>query len=353
MNTARIFVSLCVVASIGFMPPVDAAEPKCFGKKATVEGIVGTPANDVIIGTDGPETIDGGEGNDTICGLGGEDVLEGGFGNDKIDGGDDADTIVGDIHSTTSGVDGDAGDDVLNGGLGFTGSLVDERIVGDHLIIGFAANGGGADKIDGGDDGANVVGDSFVTNGDVTGSGADKIKHGRNVVGDSESSTTNSVNNAFATGSGNDKISKSVGFGIIVGDSYAHASGSSTDAIAAFSGFDGEAGKDKISGGETNQVIGDHRVLATDGSMSATGAGNDKIKVTVGTFVSGDSLNDATSETLGPDGGDDKITGSPAFDTIRGGPGDDKMNGGGDIDTCDGEGGTDKAKNCESAPNVP
>ena len=50
--------------------------------------ILGTPGNDVIRGTEGPDVIVAGDGNDKVWGLGGDDVICGGLGNDRIDGGD-------------------------------------------------------------------------------------------------------------------------------------------------------------------------------------------------------------------------------------------------------------------------
>jgi hypothetical protein len=87
--------------------------------------LIGTPGNDAIIATNGPQIIDGlggddaivtgdfddivcgGPGNDVIATGKGKDKIYGGTGNDILDGGDDNDWIF-----------GDAGDDHLGGGAG-------------------------------------------------------------------------------------------------------------------------------------------------------------------------------------------------------------------------------------------
>ena len=85
----------------------------------------GTPGNDVIIGTDGPELINGEGGADTICGNDGEDWILGDRGHDDLYGGDEDDFIS-----------GSTGDDEIFGEDG------DDAIIGD----------GGDDDLDCGDD---------------------------------------------------------------------------------------------------------------------------------------------------------------------------------------------------------
>ncbi|MBA3382482.1 MAG: hypothetical protein H0T97_11575 [Actinobacteria bacterium] len=70
--------------------------------------IVGTPADDVLCGSNGVDTIDGGGGNDVILGGRGNDHLTGGNGNDLVVGGYGQDRI-----------EGGNGDDTLYGGWGF------------------------------------------------------------------------------------------------------------------------------------------------------------------------------------------------------------------------------------------
>ena len=77
--------------------PAHAVET-CDGRPATIvvpakpgsfrtDPVVGTPGDDVIVGTDQADDIDGAGGNDTICGLRGADDLGGGAGDDRLFGG--------------------------------------------------------------------------------------------------------------------------------------------------------------------------------------------------------------------------------------------------------------------------
>lgn len=58
----------------------------------TVDGLAG---DDIIVGSEADETLLGGPGEDLICGLGGNDTLDGGPGSDRIFGGDGGDTVTG------------------------------------------------------------------------------------------------------------------------------------------------------------------------------------------------------------------------------------------------------------------
>ena len=87
-------------------------------------GVVGSPGDDHLIGTDEPDRLSGREGHDVLEGLGGRDVLLADDGNDEVDGGAGPDEI------TSTG-----GRDTLRGGD-----------ADDVLSI----RGGGADQIDAG-----------------------------------------------------------------------------------------------------------------------------------------------------------------------------------------------------------
>jgi predicted extracellular nuclease len=105
--------------------------PVCHGQEAT---IVGTPGNDVIIGTNGADVIVTFAGNDLVVGRNGNDVICGGDGDDAIVGGNGADLL-----------DGGDGDDALFGGNG-----IDTIIGGSGSDA--LAGGNGDDSLDGGPD---------------------------------------------------------------------------------------------------------------------------------------------------------------------------------------------------------
>ena len=102
--------------------------------------ILGLGGDDVISGGSGDDDLDGGAGNDDIDGGSGNDMIWGGDGNDTIDGGSGNDTIAGgagdDVISGGSGNDllfGNDGDDILFGGSGndtLRGGLGDDTMTG-------------------------------------------------------------------------------------------------------------------------------------------------------------------------------------------------------------------------------
>ncbi len=121
---------------------------RCDGRIAT---IVGTPRNDVITGTDGPDVIVALGGNDIVHGLGGDDRIclgagndtaIGGSGNDRIFGGAGNDRILG--GSGHDHLDGGAGRDTIHGDAGHDGVIGG---AGNDLLYGDA----GDDTLTGGD----------------------------------------------------------------------------------------------------------------------------------------------------------------------------------------------------------
>jgi predicted extracellular nuclease len=70
--------------------------------------LAGGNGNDILYGGDGNDTLLGGNGNDTLYGGNGDDYLDGGNGNDTLYGGDGNDTLL-----------GGNGDDLLVGGQGY------------------------------------------------------------------------------------------------------------------------------------------------------------------------------------------------------------------------------------------
>lgn len=100
MRTTPLAAALGLAATLTITfptSPASAAGETCDGKAATIvvqpttaypkPWVLGTPGDDVIVGTDGLDRIDGGAGNDTICGLDGQDHLVGGVGDDRLFGG--------------------------------------------------------------------------------------------------------------------------------------------------------------------------------------------------------------------------------------------------------------------------
>lgn len=76
--------------------------------------IRGTPGDDVLEGTAGPDVICAGDGNDIVHGRAGADVLIGGFGDDQLFGGSGGDVLLG--HEGFDFLRGEGGDDKMYGG---------------------------------------------------------------------------------------------------------------------------------------------------------------------------------------------------------------------------------------------
>jgi len=184
-----------------FTPEVRTAALQCGGKRVT---ILGTPANDRIVGRAGSDVIYGDSGNDRILG--------GASGNDRICGGPGDDRIEG-----TKGNDrlyGEAGNDRLDGGRGS-----DKPILGgagrDRLLGGrgndAASGGAGSDYVDGG------LGDDLVDGGP---SGRDRVIGGHG----SDHATGGAGNRDLVRGDlGRDRLDGGPGGRDVV--SYASASG--------------------------------------------------------------------------------------------------------------------------------
>jgi uncharacterized protein len=85
----------------------------CLGRRAT---IVGTPDNDRIDGTGGPDVIVTGAGQDRIDAGGGDDIVCAGSGNDRVDGEDGNDRLFGGRGDDR--LDGGSGRDQVDGGPG-------------------------------------------------------------------------------------------------------------------------------------------------------------------------------------------------------------------------------------------
>ena len=82
----------------------------------SIEGLLGSPFNDTLTGSNGDNDLIGGLGNDLITGLDGSDYLEGDPGADTLLGGDGIDFLY-----------GGAGNDSLDGGAGIDEALYQQN----------------------------------------------------------------------------------------------------------------------------------------------------------------------------------------------------------------------------------
>ncbi len=144
---------------------------------AIAKEAVGTPGNDTLRGSDGPDQLYGEAGADTLLALGGDDYVEGGPGADAIFGGPGVDLLI--AGTRNDSIRGDAGRDSVYAGHGndaVSGGSAGDTILGqaghDRLHGGAGHDrvwgGSGADRLDGesGDDSLTASAQSLVDGGD-------------------------------------------------------------------------------------------------------------------------------------------------------------------------------------------
>lgn len=267
--------------------------------------IVGTGANDTLLGTDE---------SDRIWSLGGNDIVDGGDGDDILDGGAGNDTL-----NTSSGFDeltGGEGDDRLvfngvggaaRGGVGIDTLAIDLSGKSDAFL--FNSISGHASFGDLGVESNHLYFVDIEKLELTTGSGDDKII------------ATNLDQINVHSGAGNDHVEGGNGNDIVFGDN-------GRDALY------GGGGNDELHGGASNDYLdggnGDDSLWGDDGFDSLIGGrGSDIIEAGTG--------NDYAN---GGDG-NDQLNGGDGIDQLRGGLGDDTLVGGAGGDILTGGDGAD------------
>ena len=128
---AGLFAVVAFVAAVLSVAPLAAQQQLyCEGHLAT---IVGTPGDDVLVGTRGADVFVAMGGHDQIRGLAGDDLICAGSGNDQIWGNNGADLIYGGDGDDL--IRGNRGKDVLFGGEGnddLRGGKHDDNVRGDR-----------------------------------------------------------------------------------------------------------------------------------------------------------------------------------------------------------------------------
>lgn len=257
----------------------------CGDVKAT---IVGSDANDLIVGTPKRDVIQAGNGNDRVSGLGGNDLICLGGGADRGSGGSGRDVIWGNQpHLSPAPADKNAGWRLPDGANRISGGPGNDTLLGaagpDTIIGGsgrdFGNGGPGDDRFFG-----NAGPDSF-----------------RGFSG----------NDAASGGPGPDKLNGDAGDDYLVGDA-------GRDSIS------GQEGDDTISGGPGHDILNG---MAGSDSLSG-GSGND--------LINGDPRNNPRighgDDAIRGGSGNDRITSGDGSDTINGGDGRDDIRSGGGND---------------------
>jgi len=317
----------------GDLEPVDGRRDNI---ETDVENVVGGAGDDVLMGDADANRLDGGPGADAIFGgdgTGADDTVIGGPGPDAVHGGGGDDLVMG----------GD-GDDFLDGGPGadlLRGDGGNDRLAGRS----------GPDSIGGGD-GSDVADYSDATtpvtaapdgapNDGAAGEGDNVDVDVEGAAGGSDSDVLvgNGGDGAFTGGDGDDRIDPGPGADSVTGgpgfDAVSYVTrGNSVTVDLGMPGGDGEAGENDDVSADVEQVTGgggDDRLTGTGAANTLIGGGgNDRL-------TGGEGL-----DLLNGGDGDDVLDGGPGEDTLVGGEGDDALDGGVAGDSLDGGGGDDQ-----------
>jgi len=365
-----VIVALATGAAIGVSEPLVTAGPAgaavlCGGRIATIVGtngfdtLNGTSGNDVIAGLGGNDAIVANGGNDVVCGGDGDDFIYGGSQQDTLYPGPGVDTVYGGLgtdevsysasespvivdlgNQSASGEGTDHVFDVENA----TGSPWDDYLFGDdddNQLVGLDGN----DTLIGlrGDDVLADNGTDPRATNDFLGGAGDDISFG-GVATDIADFTDLFSQGAgpvivdlaagTATGQGTDRLSG-------MDDVNGSPSGDTITGDGQRNTLYGAAGDDVISGGGGDDTLagsdGDDRLDGEKGDDTASFAGT--TAPIVANLTTGSASGEGTDALVGIEallggGGNDRLTGNAAKNTIEGGPGNDAI---------DGQGGTDWA----------
>lgn len=375
-------VTIDLVSGFGFGGDADG------DRLVSIENVIGTRYDDILIGDGGANRLEGDEGDDTIDGGDGNDVLIGGAGIDTLSY-ESASAGVTVNLSASAQRTGGAGNDTISGFENLIGSGHDDVLSGDkgdNRIEGGAGNdiimgGLGADYIDGGDgvDTASYAqSKAAVTidllNGIVGGGDAegDTLRFIENLIGSrfNDELTGDDSDNTLEGGAGADYLDGGNGSDTV---SYASSSAVTVDLSTGFANgghakgdvlisienvigsrgndvLTGDAGANALFGGNGNDLLsGGAGADYLDGGAGidtasyVSSAAAVTVDLSTGFGFGGDAEADQliSIENLVGSEHDDVLTGDAGNNAISGGAGDDVIDGGAGNDKLDGGAGVD------------
>ncbi|MFM2278710.1 MAG: hypothetical protein RLZZ444_941, partial [Pseudomonadota bacterium] len=259
----------------------------------------GAMIGDILLG-DGEDIYDGRLGlvDGVVFGNAGNDLLRGGIGDETMNGGADADELKGNGGNDT--LDGGSGADAMAGGAGNDIYFVDNA--GDSAT---ETTGNGTD----------------IVYASVNWLLAEHVEHLILNGSGNFSATGNALANEIAGNDGNNQIDGGAGADTLAGGS--GNDGYVVDDLNDTVTEEEDGGTDSISASVT-WTLGDHvENLVLTGDAAINGTGNDLDNEIAG--------NDAGNSLTGLEGSD-VLSGGAGNDTLDGGVGTDTMSGGGDDD---------------------
>jgi len=297
----------------------------------SIEGLIGSRFDDVLVFGVGDNRLSGGDGNDLLAGGAGDDLLDGGAAIDTIDYGRASAGVTVNLISLSRQNTGGAGIDTIRGVENVAGSAYGDVLTGNDAGNALSAGagddvltgGGGNDQIDGGTGidtasyaraAAGVKLSLLVASAQNTqGAGVDTLVAIENLTGSAldDVLTGNASNNVLTGNAGND---------LLIG-------GLGNDTLS------GGAGIDTVS--FASAATGVTISLLVTAAQNSVGAGID-------TFASIENLvGSAQADTLTGNAQNNAITGGVGDDVIDGGSGADMLDGGNGNDVLKGAGGDD------------
>jgi Ca2+-binding RTX toxin-like protein len=287
---------------------------------AEIENAVGSAYDDVLVGNTRPNTLQGTTGDDTLSGAGANDALNGGEGTDTADYATAGTNVQIDL---TAGEAHGRGDDVL---VAFENAAAG---IGNDVIRGTAAantldGGAGHDQIDGGEGNDDLDG----------GAGTDTID-----FSSSSASVRVNLTHQRASGAGTDAllafedVRGGSGADVLTGDGAANRvdGGAGNDVLRGKGADDtliGGGGSDTVDYSGFAPVTQDKGVVVNLARGRASGEGADdltQVESVIGSGAGDHITGNRRANRLSGGTGRDTLIGSSGSDRLWGGPGNDRL----------------------------